>query len=54
MVFVMGGGLSAFAQVSDPPLPLLVPQIKQTSLSTNLNSLLAFEQQAARPHFQLQ
>ena len=35
------------------PFPLLTSKIKQTFLSTNLAFLLAFEQQAARPHFQL-
>ena len=39
-----------------PPLPtwLQASEIKQTFLSTNLASLLDFEQQAARPRFWLQ
>ena len=41
-----------------PPAPHQPPwlpgsKIKQTFLSTNLASLLVFEQQAAKPHFQL-
>ena len=54
-----GGGVGGGAQVVDlwtgihtlSPLP--TSKIKQSFLSTNLASLLAFEQQAARPYFQL-
>ena len=50
-----GWGESAFGQASAlPPLPQLpASKIKQTFLSTNLASLLAFVQQAAAPHFRL-
>ena len=45
-----------FNQLLDKCLPspqLPAPKIKQTFLSTNLASLSVFEQQAAKPHFQL-
>ena len=47
------GGVSLWTRV--PPLPhIIASEIKQTLLSTNFTSLLASEQQAAGPHFQLQ
>ena len=47
----VGVGESAFGQTSATlPLQLSTSEMKQTFLSTNLACLLAFEQQAARPH----
>ena len=40
------GGVGLWTDVRYPPHQLLASEIKQTFLSTNLVSLLAFEQQA--------
>lgn len=49
------GEESAFGQEPTLPLPrMLASEIKQTLLSTSLASLLAFECQAAGPHFRSQ
>ena len=47
------GGVSLWRGVSPPPPWLLASRITQTFLSTNLDSLLAFERWAARSHLWL-
>ena len=53
-LIVKEGGVRLWTGVHIPAPQLLASKIKQTSLSTNLASLLAFERWAARPHFHLQ
>ena len=48
------GGVGLWTGLCPSPARLPASEIKQTSLPTNLASLLALEWRAARPHFRLQ